>query len=67
MTMDKVKCNYHLKPTTKQTIDTIHKQTGMARGVILDILVNNYGTDVLKIFAKGEPQPVKCADAYSAE
>lgn len=67
MDMDKVKCNYHLKPTTKKNIDTLHKETGIARGVLIDMLVSYFGTDVKNIIMKGEPQPVKCADAYSAE
>ncbi len=63
--VQKIKCNYHLAPNTKKTIDQLHTQTGMSRGVILDILVKQYGTEILNIFMKGEYQSVVCASTYT--
>lgn len=63
--VQKIKCNYHLAPNTKQAIDQLHTQTGMSRGLILDILVKHYGTEILNIFMKGETQPVVCASTYT--
>lgn len=63
--MDKVKCNYHLKPDTKKTIDEIYSRTGISRSAVIDMLVKQYGTEILNIFTKGETQPVVCASTYT--
>ena len=62
----KIKCNYHLNESTKRTIDALHNETGIARGVILDVLIAQYGADIKRIFMKGEAQSVG-ASTYFAE
>lgn len=64
--ISKIKCNYHLTPNTKQTIDTLHRETGIARGVILDMLIARFGAEIKNIM-KGEPQSVVGVGTYSAE
>lgn len=52
--MDKIKCNYTVQQSTKSNIDRLHKELGLPRGVLVDLLVAHYGEQVKNIMQRKE-------------
>ena len=52
MDMEKIKCNYTVQQSTKSDIDRLHKELGLPRGVLVDLLVEHYGDHIKRILRK---------------